>query len=159
MVPFKSLLLGLATAGLLSLSAAAHDQHAGPIVVENAWTRATPPGAAVAGGYLTIVNNGTDDDALVAVRSDAAEIVELHEMRMDGDVMKMRPVETIPVPAGETVTLEPGGLHIMFIQLAKPLTEGEEIPGVLVFEKAGEIPVEFHVEAIGAEGPSHGHGE
>lgn len=136
----------------------AHGYKLGAIDITHPWARATPKGAKVAGGYMTLVNTGADADRLVAVSTPAAGRVELHEMAVENGIMRMRPLaQGIAIPAGETVTLAPGGLHVMFLDLAGPLTEGKRFSGQLVFEKAGTIDVEFAVEAMAARGSKHDH--
>ena len=139
-------------AALFALPAIAHEYAAGELVIGHPHALATAPGAPVGGGYLSIRNDGAADDALVAVRVDPgiAGRAELHEMALQGDVMLMRQIEDgIPVPAGTTVELAPGGLHIMLMHLPGPLKEGTDFPATLVFEKAGEVEVRFEVEARG----------
>lgn len=134
----------------------AEDVALGDLVLSGAFARATLPGAPVAGGYVTITNNGSDDDRLVAAESAIAEEVQIHEMIMDGDVMKMRRLgDGLPVPAGATVTLEPGGLHLMFMTLKEPLVEGESVEVVLTFEKAGKVALDLAIAASGAQATSH----
>jgi len=125
------------------------------IVVSDPWARAsvTATGAA----YLTLENAGEADDALVAVRSNVAEKAEIHDMTMDGMVMRMRKLERLALPAGETVRLAPGGLHIMLIRLHGPLAEGDAVPLTLVFETAGEIEVSAAVQKAGHSGGHGGH--
>jgi copper(I)-binding protein len=146
----------LAAALVMALApglAAAHEFKTGAIEVTHPWSRATPKGAKVAGGFLAITNSGTADDRLVAVESASAGRVELHEMRMDDGVMKMRKLaDGIALPAGKTVALEPGGLHVMFIEIKAPFAEGASIPATMVFEKAGRLDVTFEVEAAGTMG-------
>jgi copper(I)-binding protein len=126
----------------------------GDIEITDAFTRATLPNAPVAGGYLTITNKGKAEDSLLSATSPAAGKVELHQMSMQGDVMKMAPLpDGIVVPAGETVELSPGGLHIMFMQLKRPFVEGETVPVTLDFEKAGTVEVQLPVGGIGADAP------
>ena len=109
------------------------------------------------GGYLTMTNSGTSDDALIGVLADFPR-VELHTTEFEGDIARMVHVDTIPVPAGETVTLEPGGLHVMFMGLqGNPLTEGDQINATLVFEQAGEVPVTFDVVQRDMAGHGHNH--
>ena len=123
------------------------------------WTRATPPRARAAGGFVTIENSGDTSDRLVAADSPIAGRVEIHEMRMDNGTMIMRPVDGgIEIPAGGETTLAPGGLHIMFMELKQGLIEGETIPVVLTFEQAGDVEVQFPVTAIGARGPNGAEG-
>ena len=102
----------------------------GSIEISGGFSRATLPNAPVAGGYITITNKGSADDTLIAASSPVAEDVQLHEMKMEGDVMKMAELpDGIAVPAGGTVTLEPGGLHLMFMGLKEPLVENETVTG------------------------------
>ena len=160
-MPLRRLAIALAAA-LAASAAQAHDYRLGDLAIAHPFALAAPPGAPVAGGYLTIENAGAEDDALIAVTVDAsvAGAAELHAMTMEGGIMRMSPVEGgIPVPAGETVTLEPGGLHVMLTRLTGGLAEGQVVPATLTFERAGEIAVEFHVEARGArDAGAHDHG-
>lgn len=135
----------------------------GDLEISNGFARATLPKAPVGGGFVTIVNKGAEDDTLVSAVSDVAGEVQLHNMRVENDVMKMYEMEGgIPIPAGETVTLAPGGLHIMFMQLKQQLAEGSKVKVTLTFEKAGSIDVMLDVRSVGAkgsmnhEGMSHG---
>lgn len=125
------------------------------IKIENAYTRATVPGQQVAGGFMKIENKGVADQ-LVSASSPVAGEVQLHEMAMDGNVMKMRQVKDIAVPAGGAVELKPGGLHLMFMNIKKPLTAGETVPVKLKFAKAGEVEVKMPVNAMGNPGAGHG---
>jgi hypothetical protein len=152
----------LAACVALSLShgatAFAQTQHGGhgmaaqerKIAVEGAWARASVGRNGAA--FVTLVNRSDTDDRLVAAKSDVSPRAELHTHLMDGNVMRMRPVDAIPVPAGETVMLKPGGLHVMFIGLNKKLVEGESFPLTLVFEKAGEIEVTVPIMKVGSMG-------
>jgi copper(I)-binding protein len=141
----------------LPAAAFAHDYKLGALEISQPWTRATAPTAPTGGGFLTITNQGTTPDRLVAVRSSAAGKVQVHEMKMDGDIMRMRPLEHgLDIPAGGTVKLAPGGFHLMMMDLKGPLKKGTEVPVTLVFEKAGSIDIELDVEGIGATHPSHG---
>lgn len=124
------------------------------IKIEGAYTRATVPGQQVAGGFMKIENKGAADQ-LVSASSPVAGEVQLHEMAMDGNVMKMRQVKDIPVPAGGSVELKPGGLHLMFMNIKAPLAAGETVPVKLKFAKAGEVEVKMPVNAMGA-GAGHG---
>ncbi|PRD43483.1 hypothetical protein C5748_11970 [Phyllobacterium phragmitis] len=131
---------------------------AGPIEISGAFIRAMVPGAKVGGGYVTLANDGGEADRLVAVHSPAAKRVETHEMTMENDVMKMRPLkEGIELPAGGTVELKPGGMHLMFMDVAKPFREGDTVPVTLEFEKAGKVDVTFKVGAAGASSMEHHH--
>jgi copper(I)-binding protein len=135
----------------------------GDLVIAAPWSRATPQGAAVAGGYLTITNKGTAPDRLLSFSTDLADQPEVHEMKEEGGVMKMRPLKAgLAIPPGATVRLEPGGYHLMLLKLKKPLVEGQRFKATLMFEKAGPVELEFEVRAIGAgqhkgKGGHHGH--
>jgi copper(I)-binding protein len=147
-------LAGLAMFALGLLPAAAQDFGAGNLVIHQPWTRATPGGAQVAGGYLTVVNKGSTLDRLVGGSLAAAEAFGLHEMTSDGGVMRMRPTGPLDIPPGGSLTLSPSGKHIMFTGLRRGLQEGEQVGGTLVFEHAGTVPVRFTVEGIGAKSPT-----
>jgi hypothetical protein len=119
------------------------------------WSRATPKGTTVGSGYLTIVNSGTTADRLVAVSSDVASSLQVHEMTMEKGVSKMRPLKSgLEIKPGQTVELTPGGFHIMLMGVKKPLNKGDHFEATLTFEKAGMVKVEFDVMAIGAT-PNH----
>lgn len=131
----------------------AHSQDAN-VVVTQAWSRATPGGSKVAGGYLTIENKGSVADKLLSASTTVAKKVEIHEMAVADGVMTMRPVEGgLPIDAGKIVKCAPGGLHLMIIGLSAPQVQGDKVPMVLKFEKAGEITVSFDVRAMGAPAP------
>ncbi|MDV6227572.1 copper chaperone PCu(A)C [Nitratireductor aquimarinus] len=155
------------TAAMLFIAAPAFagDYTLGNLDIDQPWTRATPPGAKAAGGFVTIANGGEEDDRLVSAEAAFAGRVELHTMDMTNGVMKMRHLpEGIPVPAGETVNLAPGGLHVMFMELKEPIAEGAPVPVTLTFEKAGTIEVEMSVAKPGAPAPNmhnnmHGNGK
>ncbi len=140
----------LAAAGLCG--ALAHDYQLGPLKIEHPWTRATPGGAMAAGGFMKITNTGSAPDRLVSGTLVSAGAVEIHETRMEGNVMRMRRLERgLAIAPGQTVELRPGSLHVMFMQLKTGFKEGERLSGTLVFEKAGTIAVDFKVEAMGAK--------
>ncbi len=133
----------------------------GDLEIRGGFARATLPAAPVGGGYITIVNNGSGDDTLIAAASDVAGEVQLHNMTVENDIMKMFEMEDgIPLLAGETVTLAPGGMHLMFMQLNQPLVEGETVTVTLTFEQAGTVDVVLDIGGIGASGAmdhsSHG---
>ena len=145
-----ALMLTLATA------ASAHDYKLGPLVIDHPWSRATPRGAAVAGGYMKITNTGSTPDRLLGGATEAAKKFEIHEMRMDRGVMTMRELASgVEIPPGATVELKPGSYHVMMMNLAKPFVKGERVKASLKFEKAGKIEIEFAVEAMG--GTQHMH--
>jgi copper(I)-binding protein len=126
----------------------------GDITVTSPWTRATPGGAKIAGGYLKITNNGRSADRFVGAKSDATDRVEIHEMSMSDGVMKMRPLPNgLEIKPGETVELKSGGYHLMFMDLKQPLRQGDSLKATLQFEKAGTLDVNFNVNALGATGP------
>jgi hypothetical protein len=120
------------------------------IKIEDAYTRATVPGQKVAGGFLKIQNKGNAPDQLVSASSPSAGEVQIHEMAMEGNVMKMRQVKDIAVPANGSVELKPGGYHLMFLDLKGPFVAGETIPVKLKFSKSGEVEVKMPVNAMGA---------
>lgn len=133
----------------------AHEFTLGKLRIEHPYARATAPGQPVGGAFMTIVNGGVDD-RLLSVSATNAKSVELHMMKMEGDVMHMRQVDGIALPAGKTVELKPGGYHVMFIGLKAPLKAGDSFPATLKFEKAGEVTVSVKVEAPGAaDGMKH----
>ena len=129
------------------------------LVVESPWSRAVAPHAPVAAGYMTVRNGASVDDRLVEVRSEAAERVEIHEVRHEDGMARMRPLpEGVQVAAGATVEFKPGGYHLMFITPADGLfVAGHGVPATLVFEQAGEVTVEFEVRELGATQPEGGH--
>lgn len=125
----------------------------GDIEITHPWSRATPEGAKVAGGFLIISNNGSSPDRLVSVTGEIAGKAEVHEMAVDASgVMKMRPLaDGLEIPAGGEVELKPGSFHIMFMKLEKGAKEGEKFKGTLTFEKAGTVDVDFAVEAMAGQ--------
>jgi copper(I)-binding protein len=140
-------LASLATAGV----GHAHEIKAGNLVIGHPWSRQPPMGGSVAAGFMTIENTGTEDDRLIKATADISNNVQLHTMKMEGEVMKMQEMKDgIPIPAGGFVELAPGALHVMFMDLSSPLKEGDEIKGTLVFEKAGTVDVAYQVLAPGA---------
>lgn len=121
---------------------------AGALRVENAWARANPPVVPNGAVYMTIVNDSDEPDRLLGIEGAVARRIELHESRVDNGVMTMRAVsEPLQVPADGTLTLAPGGLHVMLVGLVAPLTPGQSFPLILRFEKAGELPVTVSVRA------------
>ena len=140
------LLAGLATV-------AAEQFGAGGVTIANAWARATPGGAKNGVVYMAITAKPGAGDRLLAARSDAARSVEFHTYIHEGGVMKMRHLDALDVPPGQSAVLEPGGHHMMLVDLKHPLKAGERLPLTLVFEKAGEIAVEASIEPIGSSGP------
>ncbi len=138
-------------AALFAVPALAKDYTAGPLKIGQPWARATPKGASVGGGYLTITNTGSEPDRLVGGSSPVAKEFELHQMSMDRGIMKMRPVDGgLEIAPGKTVTFSPSGYHIMFVGLQQQMKQGEKVPATLEFAKAGKVQVEFTVESLGA---------
>jgi copper(I)-binding protein len=142
---------------LSPIAAFAHDVVTlGALEISGAFSRATLPNAPVGAGYLTITNRGTADDTLVSATSPVAGVTQIHEMKMEGDVMKMNEVEGgLLIPAGQSVTLEPGGFHIMFMELKQAFVEGSMVPVTLTFANAGTVEVELMVGPINADEPTH----
>ena len=135
----------------------ADDVKAGDLVISQAWSRATPGGAKVAGGFLTIENKGSTTDKLVAVSAEIAGKVEVHEMAMDNGVMNMRPLDKgLVIEPGKTVKLAPGGNHLMLQDLKRPFKQGDKVPVTLEFEKAGKVAVSLDVQGVGAQAPGGG---
>jgi copper(I)-binding protein len=133
--------------------AAAHEFKVGDLEIEHPWSRATPAGAKVAGGYLVITNTGGAPDRLVSIVSEISEKAEVREMAVKDGVMTMRRVEGgVEIPAGGKAELSPGAYHLMFMGLKQQPKQGESFSATLTFEKAGSIDVKFSVEAIGSAG-------
>jgi copper(I)-binding protein len=135
--------------------ASSHEYTLGNLFIEHPWAMPTAPTATTGAGYLVLKNKGNKADRLISASAGVANKVELHTHIKEGDVLKMRPVDAIDIPAGGETKLEPGGLHIMLIGLKKPLEEGQRFPVVLKFENAGEITVDLLVQK-GSQ-PEHKH--
>jgi copper(I)-binding protein len=153
-------LLAVIAVLLAATAANAHDYTKGALHIAHPWSRATPPGAPVAAGYLVIENRGADADRFIAVSAspEIAGRAEIHEMAVQDGVMRMRPLPRgVEIAPGMAAKFEPGGLHLMFLDLKRPLVKGERFKATLVFEKAGEVEVEFVVEAMGGEPQHRGH--
>ena len=145
----KSILLA-AILALCVNAASAHEYKAGSIEIKHPWARATPKGSEVAGGYMKLINTGSEPDRLIGGSNAVAGKFEIHEMSMDGGVMKMRMMpKGIEIKPGQTVELKPGSYHLMFIGLKQPFEQGKRVKGTLQFEKGGTVEVEYAVEAIG----------
>jgi copper(I)-binding protein len=145
----KSILLVAAFALVVS-SASAHEYKAGSIEIKHPWARATPKGTEVAGGYMKLINTGSEPDRLIGGSTVAAGKFEIHEMSMDGSVMKMRLLPNgLEIKPGQTVEFKPGSYHLMFVGLNQPFEKGKRVKGTLQFEKAGTVEIEYAVEAIG----------
>lgn len=145
----KNLITGTALA-LAVFASQAHEFKAGAITIGHPYARATAAGQPTGGGFMKFVNGG-GNDKLLSVSAEISRAVEMHEMKMEGDVMKMRQVDGIELPASKTVELKPGAYHLMFIGLKAPLKVGDTFPVKLKFEKAGVVTVDVKVEAPGAD--------
>ncbi|WP_243369758.1 DUF1775 domain-containing protein [Microvirga solisilvae] len=131
-------------------NAAPAAQKIGALTIEQPWSRATPAGAKVGGGYVRITNTGTETDRLIGGSFPNASRVEVHEMKLENDVMRMKQVAGgLEIKPGATVELKPGSYHLMFMDLKTPLAEGQSVKGTLVFEKAGTVNVEYTVRGMG----------
>lgn len=144
--------LAVAMAGL-SLPALAGEAKVGAIEITSAWARATPARAPAGAAYVTVVNTGTTADTLAAAAADVSKIAELHTHVHQGDVMRMMAVPNIEVPPGQSVAMGPSGLHIMLINLNRPLKEGTSFPLELTFAQAGKVSVTVEVLPVGSPGP------
>jgi copper(I)-binding protein len=141
----------------LAAPACAEEVRAGDLVITQAWSRATPGGAKIAGGYLTIENKGSTADRLIGGSGDVAAKIEVHEMATNNGVMTMRPLDKgLTIEPGKTVKLAPGGYHLMLFDLREPLKQGDKVPVTLEFEKAGKVKLSLDVQGIGAQGPAGG---
>jgi periplasmic copper chaperone A len=146
---FKLVLIVLPLA--FALPAFAQGGDASPIAVEAPWARATPAGARTGAVYMTLANKTSASDRLTGASSDVAAEVQIHDMSVVNGIMKMRQLtDGLAIPAGGSVTLKPGGYHVMLIGLKKPLTVGETFPLTLTFQKAGNISATVQVKAMGA---------
>ncbi|HYP58593.1 MAG TPA: copper chaperone PCu(A)C [Beijerinckia sp.] len=140
-------------------TAPTHSYEIGTLTIEQPWSRETPGGAKVAGGYLRITNHGAEADRLTGGSTPIAGRVEIHEMTTEDGLMKMRPQpQGVEIPPGQTVEFKPGGYHLMFVDLKTPIKKGEDFKATLQFEKAGPVDVEFSVGGIaGAPAGDHDH--
>jgi len=154
-------LLTLASAALLLAAAVPTFAESTSIQIDKPWARATPAGAKIGAAYMTIDNKSGQPDRLTGASSDVAKTLQIHEMKVVDGVMKMREIPGgLPLPAGGSVTLKPGGYHVMLIGLNQPLKKGDKFPLTLVFEKAGKVSIEVPVESVGAmhsDMPGMGH--
>jgi copper(I)-binding protein len=147
----------LLISSLFAAPVRAEEVKAGDLVITQAWSRATPGGAKIAGGYLTIENKGSAPDRLIGGAGDVAGKIEVHEMSMKDGVMTMRPLDKgLTIEPGKTVKLAPGGYHLMLIDLKHPLKQGEQVPITLEFENAGKVNLSLDVQGMGAQAPGDG---
>jgi hypothetical protein len=144
----------LASPGMAS--AACEPVQAGDLAVSGVWSRASIGTSRPGVVYLTIRNDGAEDDRLTGIATPAAAMPMLHETVMEDGVANMPHVMAIPVPAGATVALAPGGFHAMLMDLAAPLKEGGTFPVTLTFERAGPVTVEAEILSLASQGPACG---
>jgi periplasmic copper chaperone A len=150
----RSLAYAVLLSALIAAPARAEEVKAGDLTITQAWSRATPKGAKIGSGYLTIENKGSAPDRLVGISADIAGKVEVHEMAMNNGVMTMRPLDKgLTIDPGKTVKLAPGGYHLMMFDLKSPLKQGDKVPVTLEFEKAGKVQLSLDVQGVGAQGP------
>ena len=145
----------LAALLLVAAPALPHSHEKGEIQVRHPWSRATPPGAKVGVGYLEIRNNGRQADRLVSASTTVAKRVEMHVTEHAGEVARMRQLRAFEVPGRERLALEPGGAHLMLVDLLQPLKKGERFSMTLNFERAGALEVQFEVQEMGARHSRH----
>ena len=155
----KQIIHGLFSVALLatlfSTPSRAEEVKAGDLVITQAWSRATPGGAKVGGGYLTIENKGSVPDRLIGGSAAVADKIQVHEMATNNGVMTMRPLDKgLVIEPGKTVKLAPGGYHLMLLDLKSPLKQGDKLPVTLEFERAGKVSLSFDVQGMGAQGPA-----
>jgi copper(I)-binding protein len=147
-----TLIIAALFAAWAAMSAQAEDATVGSLKISAPWARSTPKGASVGGGYMKITNTGTAPDRLVGGSTDISSRFEVHEMKMEGGVMKMRPLANgLEIKPGQTVTLDPSGYHVMFVGLKKQLMQGDHFKATLDFANAGKVDLDFSVAGIGAK--------
>ena len=135
---------------ILTTDLAAHEYKIGNLKILHPYIIETPPGAKIAGGYMRIVNTGNQTDHLSLVTVDFAKVAEIHEMKIENDVIKMRKIKDgLEIPAKDFTELKHKGYHIMFMNLLKPMIMGETHEGTLYFEKTGNVKVIFNIEKMG----------
>jgi copper(I)-binding protein len=140
---------------LVAAPVRAEEVKAGDLVITQAWSRATPGGAKIGGGYLTIENRGSAPDRLIGGSADVADKIQIHAMAMNNGVMTMRPLDNgLTIEPGKTVKLAPGGYHLMMLDLKSPLKQGDKLPVTLEFEKAGKVKLSLDVQGVGAQAPA-----
>jgi len=146
-------LVGLA---IITITPATGQEYkAGTITIETPWTRATPTGSKVAGGFMKLKNTGKETDRLVGGSVTVAGKFEVHEMAMINNIMKMRELDKgLEIKPGQSIELKPGSYHVMFMDMKQPMKEGDKVKGALVFEKAGKVEVEYTVRGMGAQSDS-----
>jgi periplasmic copper chaperone A len=150
----RYVLRGAAILALMTDIALPAEYTLGPLDIRTPWTRETPRGTTISGGYVEIKNNGTAVDRLLSGTVGVAKRLEIHSTTIEDGVTKMRQVTTgIEIKPGETLKFEPGSSHLMFVNLVQPLHQGEKVRGTLTFEHAGTIDIEYAVVGVGAKAP------
>ena len=145
----KQLVIFFAIFNIFITNSLTHEYKIGNLIILHPYIIETPPGARTAGGYMKIVNTGNQTDYLSLVTVEFTKVTEIHEMKMENDVMKMRKIKGgLEIPAGGFTELKHEGYHIMFMNLHKPMIKGETHEGTLYFEKTGNIKVIFTVEKM-----------
>ncbi len=151
----RELVCAALLSALFAAPALAQEVKAGDLVITQAWSRATPGGAKIAGGYLTIENKGSAPDRLIGGSGDVADKVQVHEMAMNNGVMTMRPLDKgLTIEPGKTVKLAPGGYHLMLLDLKYPLKQGDKVPITLESERAGKVKPSLDVQGVGPQAPA-----
>ena len=151
----RSLLFAAVLGLSLTGAAHAHEYSAGDLRIAHPWTRPTVAGAPVVAGYFEVTNTGKTADRLVSAAAPNAKRVELHQSAMDGGVMRMKALpQGVEIPAGGTVRLAPGGLHLMLMGPNKAFLQGDRIPLTLTFAKAGKVAVQLAAESRPASAPA-----
>lgn len=157
MAPLRTLLTSALLLGSMAVSA--HSYHGGDLDIAHPWSRPLPPVATIGVAYLQVTNNGAADDVLLGASTPVADRVEIHTHQKEGELMKMRQLNELVIPAGGEQTLAPGGHHLMLMGLKKVPAEGERFPLTLHFKQAGDVEVEVAVDAEPAKAQGHGHGQ
>jgi copper(I)-binding protein len=139
-------LLGLLAAGIIAGVAGAHSYETGHLVITHPWSPPTAAGRPVGVAYLSITNNGTAPDTLTGVGSTLAASVQMHQTSVSEGMARMRPLTELTIAPGQTVKIEPGGIHLMLMGLKGPLVAGTTLPLTLQFRNAGAITVQVNVE-------------
>ncbi len=155
MIALRRTKLTIAALACLGATASlAHGYKTGSLSIKHPWSRETSAGQSVGGGFMVVTNTSAKPDKLVSATTTVATEVQLHTMSMDGGIMRMRQVnDGIDVPAKGTLELKPGGYHLMFMGLKRPLKKDERFPVTLKFQNAGTLKVLFAVQAVGSTGP------
>lgn len=153
----QPLALGLLLVFLVHVPARAQEFKAGSLTISKPWSPLPPKAAPAMGGFMTITNTGSDPDTLVGATTSVAGRVEVHEMSLDGGIMRMRELKPgLVIKPGETVVLKPGSFHLMLFDIKERPEAGQAFKGTLVFEKAGRVDIEFKVEPFGTRVPGDG---